>query len=98
MSLEGGLQVSRHRPFGVIFPPNHPVLRNVSDAPSHTGGRRVNVGGVAAALQFKVLPPAQWLSVLFPAVTGLRENQTNYLSNYQTNYLSNYQASLFTGS
>lgn len=54
--------------------------------------------GVVAALQFKVLPPVQWLSVLFPAVTGLRENQTNYLSNYQTNYLSNYRVSLFTWS
>jgi len=45
-----------------------------------------------------VLPPVQRLSVLFPAVTGLRENQTNYFSNYQTNYLSNYPASLFTWS
>lgn len=69
--------------FRVLFPPNHPIFTNAT-----AGGEGLTSGG-CCSLKLKVFPPA---------VTGLRENQTNYLSNYQANYLSNYPVSLFTWS
>lgn len=85
ISLQSALKA-----FRVIFPPDRPVP---------TSDRAGLPPGLAASWPSKVLPAAPGLrALLFPAATGLRENQTNYLSNYPTNYLANYPASLFAGS